>query len=465
MSSYSEWRKYQFQINLEREKLKRRESLKNECFSKTCSTPNLNQHEPSRLSKAVGYLFSIDNVITSKYSRTNEWEPQKFCTPLVVFIIIFSLFSGFLWALRSLIIPHHLAEFHIVTNNSKCLVFSKLMNNYTHIPYDNLTFGIQTKLDSYCGGFLIDNYKCKENGFLIDFKRYELDENLFGERLIYSQHYYEWSGWNWIRQPENSNCNIWAIEHDTKINFKTTKIEKTRINSKKFLAQAGKNSKNPEHAEMSENSLVSQQIWHMIPAESWEFLTKYDIHSAVTAIFDNEECMKLLPMKRYEQLIQKSQHFIYHGKNKTFDDAIVQQFKIFEDRTCGIGFIKIGAIRHGNIYVFDIKMDNPDKIQNGDEVILVPNKAGSVTQCWYFATDDIPVKRPARSIHNKFRSKLEEKEHDGHNIGRSLTSKFAIHTKVIASKYDCWKSDNCGLIMWNFIDSDEQLFYDDRYAT
>ena len=62
-------------------------------------------------------------------------------------------------------------------------------------------------------------------------------------------------------------------------------------------------------------------------------------------------------------------------------------------------------------------------------------------------------------------SEFIEREHDGHSIGLVLTSKFAIHNKVIAQNYNCWESDNCGLMMWEFIYSDQQLFYDDRFTT
>ena len=294
MTKYTEWKEYQFRINLENEKLKRRESLKTgmtKC-SKIYNTQNVNIKEPSRLSKAVTYLFSIDNVITSKYSRTNEWEPQKFCTPLMVFMFIFTIFSGFLWTLRSLIFPHHLAEFHIVSNNSKCLVFSKLINNRTHIPYENMSFTVQNGLDSTCSGFVINKYECSERGFLVDFESFEMDENigLFGQRFTFSYDYFEWSGWDWVGQPGNSSCSIWAIEHDSKINFKTTQIEQTALRPQ------------------------NRPIWHMIPAESWEFITKFDIQSTVTAIFDKDRCMKLLPMKRYEYLTMDTEYFTETSK-------------------------------------------------------------------------------------------------------------------------------------------------------
>lgn len=61
----------------------------------------------------------------------------------------------------------------------------------------------------------------------------------------------------------------------------------------------------------------------------------------------------------------------------------MQQFKKYEDKTCGQEFSKIGAIRDGQLYVFDLKRKNESQIQNGDEVVLVPNKAGLITQCWY----------------------------------------------------------------------------------
>ena len=78
---------------------------------------------------------------------------------------------------------------------------------------------------------------------------------------------------------------------------------------------------------------------------------------------------------------------LYHGKNQIFKDSTVQQFKKFEDKTCGQEFSKIGSIRDGQVYVFDLKMKNESQIQNGDEVVLVPNQAGLITQCWYGECD------------------------------------------------------------------------------
>jgi len=73
MTKYTEWKEYQFRINLENEKLKRRESLKTgmtKC-SKIYNTQNVNIKEPSRLSKAVTYLFSIDNVVAFRLALAN----------------------------------------------------------------------------------------------------------------------------------------------------------------------------------------------------------------------------------------------------------------------------------------------------------------------------------------------------------------------------------------------------------